>query len=63
MDWFPHLDKVDVLDVRRVGATIQIEARLRDEQAVCPHCADEARRVHSRYRRQLADIAIGGYWY
>ncbi|MGV9950285.1 transposase family protein [Rhodococcus aetherivorans] len=61
MDLFPHLDSVDVLDVRRVGATIRIEARPRDEYAVCPRSAGEARRVHSRYRRQLADTAIGGY--
>ncbi|WP_306840099.1 transposase family protein [Rhodococcus sp. LW-XY12] len=40
---------------------IRIEARPRDEGAVCPRCDGEARRVHSRYRRQLADTAIGGY--
>lgn len=61
MDLFPYLDGLDVLDVRRVGATIRIEARSRDEYAVCPRCTGEARRVHSRYRRQLADTAIGGY--
>ncbi|UZF48341.1 ISL3 family transposase [Rhodococcus rhodochrous] len=61
MALFPHLDSVDVLDVRRVGATIRIEARPRGERASCPRCAGEARRVHSRYRRQLADTAIGGY--
>lgn len=61
MDLFPHLDSVDVLDVRRVGATIRIEARPRGEHAVCPRCSGEAHRVHSRYRRQLADTAIGGY--
>ncbi|WP_145709097.1 ISL3 family transposase [Rhodococcus rhodochrous] len=44
-----------------MGATIRIEARSRDEYAVCPRCTGEARRVHSRYRRQLADTAIGEY--
>ncbi|MGW4335938.1 transposase family protein [Rhodococcus koreensis] len=31
------------------------------ERGRCPRCDGESARAHSRYRRQLADTAIGGH--
>ncbi|MEV0853788.1 transposase family protein [Nocardia fluminea] len=39
---------------------MRIEAATRDESAICPGCATPSRRVHSRYRRRLADTSITG---
>ncbi|MFF2107518.1 ISL3 family transposase [Rhodococcus koreensis] len=57
----PHLAGIDVVGVWRVGSTIRIQARSRGDRAWCPRCDGEATRVHSRYRRQLTDTAIGGH--
>ena len=56
----PHLVGVVVAGVRRVGSTIHIAAEPRGDRGRCPRCQGESARVHSRYRRQLADTAIGG---
>ncbi|MFE5706838.1 transposase family protein [Rhodococcus koreensis] len=57
----PHLAGIDVVGVWRVGSTIRIQARSRGDRAWCSRCDGEATRVHSRYRRQLTDTAIGGH--
>jgi transposase len=41
-------------------AWLCIWARARAEQAACPACGWSSGRVHRRYRRRLADAAIGG---
>ncbi len=58
---FPHLDKVLVERVSRVGEVVWISARTRTDTALpCPDCRTPSQRVHSRYRRHLADMAVGG---
>ena len=57
----PHLVGVVIEGVRRVGSTIRIAAEPQGDRGRCPGCDGESARVHSRYRRQLADTAIGGH--
>ncbi|MGX4688666.1 transposase family protein [Streptomyces sp. JNUCC 63] len=54
--FLPHLAAV------RVGEEkVLVVARTRDGTAVpCPDCGTPDRRVRSRYRRHLADAALGG---
>ena len=56
----PHLAGVVVEGAEVTGAVLCIWARSRADQAVCPGCGRPSGRVHSRYRRRLADAAIGG---
>ncbi|WSB30882.1 ISL3 family transposase [Streptomyces sp. NBC_01788] len=57
----PHLAALLVEQVRVEEEMVLVVARTRDGTAVpCPGCGTPARRVHSRYRRQLADAALGG---
>ncbi|MEU8384951.1 ISL3 family transposase [Streptosporangium sp. NPDC048865] len=58
---FPHLEKVLVEQVSRVDGTVWISARTPADVALaCPDCRVVSRRVHSRYRRKVADTAVGG---
>ncbi|WP_438821295.1 transposase family protein [Dactylosporangium matsuzakiense] len=41
-------------------SSVQVEARCVASAASCPSCRKASRRVHSRYRRRLADLAIAG---
>lgn len=57
----PYLAAVLVEQVRVEGEKVLIVARTRDGTIVpCPDCGTPARRVHSRYRRRMADAALGG---
>ncbi|MCW8381569.1 ISL3 family transposase [Streptomyces justiciae] len=56
----PHLASVAVTDLQLVGTTLTITATTVAETAPCPTCAANSRRVHDRYRRRLADVAVGG---
>ncbi|WP_107428784.1 ISL3 family transposase, partial [Streptomyces kebangsaanensis] len=57
----PHPAAVLVEEVREEEEKVPVVARTRDATAVpCPDCGTPARRVHSRYRRHLADAAPGG---
>jgi len=56
----PHLAPV-VIDRAEAGAAlVQLWAHPSAGQAACPRCGCSSGRVHSRYRRRLADAAIGG---
>ncbi|MGW5153552.1 ISL3 family transposase [Rhodococcus koreensis] len=57
----PHLVGVVIAGVRKVGSTIRVAAEPTGERGRCPRCDGESARVHSRYRRQLSDTAIGGH--
>ncbi len=57
---FPHLDRMVIGAVRVAGSTVRIDAATREESAACPSCSAPSQRVHSRYRRRLADTAITG---
>lgn len=52
----PDPDRLEVLSLRVEQETIILEARTCGESAVCPLCGRSSSRVHSRYRRVLADL-------
>ena len=56
----PHLGGVIVEKAELAVAWLCIWARARADQAACPACGMMSGRVHSRYGRRLADVAIGG---
>jgi transposase len=58
--FLPHLAGVVVEQVERAGSGVQIWARVRAEDAVCPSCGGRSRRVHSRYDRSVADVSVAG---
>jgi len=50
------------LDQMVVGVeTLLLTVRMTAEMAVCPHCASVSRRLHSQYRRRLADVPWGDH--
>ena len=56
----PHLGSLVIEAVTDCGAGVVVDARLRVDGSACPRCGQPSRRVHSRYRRQLADAPIAG---
>jgi transposase len=42
------------------GGGVIIDAAVASEEGVCPRCGTGSARVHSRYRRRLADAALAG---
>ncbi|WP_319354981.1 transposase family protein [Streptomyces ipomoeae] len=42
------------------GGTVRIAIRTRELTVACPDCGRESARVHSRYSRTLADVAVRG---
>ncbi|MGW7825247.1 ISL3 family transposase, partial [Streptomyces puniciscabiei] len=57
---FPSLSAVVIDQLVRVGSTVRITARCTTPTARCPDCGTSSGRVHSRYKRRLADTATGG---
>ncbi|WP_433274518.1 transposase family protein [Actinosynnema sp. CS-041913] len=49
------MDRVD-----RSGASITLHAKPTAGTASCPQCGTESARVHSHYRRKVADLATAG---
>jgi len=56
----PHLDAVVLDDVRPGPGGVRLAARVRAGTADCARCGRSASRVHSTYRRHLADAPISG---
>ncbi|MDQ1005990.1 transposase-like protein [Streptomyces sp. V4I23] len=56
----PHLDAVRVERVWSAGGVVRIAARTHELMVACPDCGRGSARVHSRYSRTLADVAVGG---
>ncbi|MEU9197858.1 ISL3 family transposase [Streptomyces hundungensis] len=56
----PHLDVVRVDRVWSAGDVVRIAAHTRELMVACPDCGRGSTRVHSRYSRTLADVAVGG---
>ena len=56
----PHLAAVIVEKAELAGNCVWLWARPRADNAACPRCGCSCGRVHSTYRRRLADAAIGG---
>ncbi|MEV4751695.1 ISL3 family transposase [Streptosporangium sp. NPDC049248] len=42
------------------GSVVRIAAKTRGGPSPCPGCGSVSERLHSRYRRRLADVAVGG---
>jgi zinc-finger of transposase IS204/IS1001/IS1096/IS1165/Transposase len=57
---FPHLDAVRVERVWSTGGVVRIGACTRGLTVACPDCGRGSARVHSRYFRTLAHVAVGG---
>jgi hypothetical protein len=55
-----QLADVEVERIDQAADLVQILARTRANQATCPSCGVPSGRTHSRYRRRLADVAVGG---
>ena len=58
--FLPHLAGVVVEEVVVAAGLLLVLARARVSAAACPGCGTVSARVHSRYRRRLADAAAGG---
>jgi len=56
----PQLSLVLVDDICRVDGVIRIAAHPRARGARCGRCGRVSRRVHSSYRRRLADLPVAG---
>ena len=56
----PQLAGVAVEQIEGSTAELRIWARPKVERAPCPGCGGRSVRVHRRYRRRLADLAVGG---
>ncbi|WP_078888147.1 ISL3 family transposase [Streptomyces sp. NRRL S-118] len=56
----PHLDAVRVERVWVASGVVHIAARTGEWAMACPDCGECSERVHSRYVRSLADLAVGG---
>ena len=46
--------------IDEVGGSVRIWAHPRAVHACCPRCGGKSARVHSRYERRLADVAVAG---
>ncbi|WP_438296259.1 transposase family protein [Streptomyces sp. HUAS TT7] len=55
----PHLDVVRVERVWVAGGVVRVAACTRELTVGCPDCGRGSARVHSRYVRTLADLAVG----
>ncbi len=56
----PQLSPVVVDDICRVDGVVRISAHPRARAARCVRCGRVSRRVHSSYRRRLADLPVAG---
>ncbi len=56
----PQLSPVVVDGICRVDGGVRISAHPRARAARCSRCGRVSRRVHSRYRRRLADLPVAG---
>jgi transposase len=55
----PHLSGLVIEGVHGEDGGVRLEACVRAERMACPGCERDSDRVHSRYRRSLADAPIG----
>lgn len=56
----PQFAGVSVDDVEASGDLVTFRVRERASDAPCPACCRRSTRVHTRYRRELADLPLGG---
>ena len=55
-----HVLEVHVLEVKFEGERFSVEAETTQKTAVCPGCQVASHRIHSHYRRKLADLPWAG---
>nr|WP_245846917.1 transposase family protein [Paracoccus seriniphilus] len=64
MSWFSRGDfrpaGLSAEQVELIGNTIRVHARSAKTAATCPRCDTVSRHIHSRYRRQPADLPAYG---
>ncbi|MGW0731932.1 transposase family protein [Streptomyces sp. NPDC002851] len=56
----PHLDAVRVERAWVAGGVVRVAARTWELAVARPDCGRGSARMHSRYGRTLADVAVGG---
>src|SRR5690242_1431893 len=57
----PQLSPVVLDRIDRVDGTVLISAHPRARASRCRRCARVSTRLHSRYRRHLADLPVSGH--
>jgi zinc-finger of transposase IS204/IS1001/IS1096/IS1165 len=57
---FPHLGSLYLNSISLDGCTITFTVAVKRGYARCPLCQHPCERVHSRYRRRVADLPISG---
>jgi hypothetical protein len=56
----PNIAEVELICLRPRAGAIQMELRASRPSSVCPRCGTSSSRVHSRYKRTLADLPWEG---
>ena len=54
-------DGLRIDEVRRVGSRVVVTTQNRSSVSACPACGCSSSRVHSRYRRRVADLPAHGH--
>lgn len=57
---FPHLRSLSLEHVRLDVDTVTLTLAVKRRDARCPLCQQRSTRVHSRYRRRVADLPLSG---
>jgi transposase len=57
----PSRSDADLVCYRHKHGAIEIELRAHQPSSPCPSCAQHSSRVHSRYRRKIADLPWAGF--
>jgi transposase len=56
----PHLGRLVIDGISADAGVVQMHGHARAATARCRRCGQESARVHSRYERTVADVALGG---
>jgi transposase len=56
----PNRAEADLVCYRQKDGAIEIELRAHQRSSSCPSCGQHSSRVHSRYRRKIADLPWAG---
>src|SRR5690242_1084694 len=57
---FPQLQSMHIDNIALDGNTVTLAVAVEGTAAPCPHCRCPSTRVHSRYRRTVADLPVSG---
>ena len=58
---FPSCPHLLLEEITREGQTLFLTVHSSKKALACPDCAQESRKVHSRYHRTLADVSLMDY--